>query len=337
MLAELTIKNFAIIDELTITFAPGLNIVTGETGAGKSIIIGAIALILGDRAATDLIRTGAEVAEVEALFQLREGEGRISVLEEWGMDAGEEILIKRVIARSGKGRAYVNGHVVTLAMLTRLGEELVSLCGQHEHERLLVPEHHLEFLDTYEGLMPTLQVYKELYQDVQALDARIAATREELRNREQTRELFSFQLREIEDVNPQVGEDVALEEERRILVNSRRLQELALGAYDGLYAGEKAALPRIKAVLEDVAEIKKIDPHLPVVSEELEGLYYQLEDLAFTLRDYGHRLPVDLGRLGEIDDRWERLSRLKKKYGGTIAAVIARREAILSALAEAER
>lgn len=336
MLTELTIRNFAIIDEVKINFARGLNIVTGETGAGKSIIIGAVALLLGDKASVDLIRTGEETAQVEALFNLRDSGKLTGLLTEWGMDEGEEVVIKRIVSRSGKSRAYVNGHPVTMAMLARLGEELVSICGQHEHQRLSVEESHLEYLDTYAGLVPVVADYTAFYHDVNALKTRIDTLREKKRNRQQAHELLSFQLKEIDELHPQPGEDVALEEEKRVLLNSRRLQELAISTYDALYGDEGAALQQIKKALEAVSEISKIDTRLPISLEEIQGLYYQLEDMAFTVRDYGKSLHFDAQRLEEIEDRLEHMGRLKKKYGGSIPAILARREEITAALVETE-
>ncbi len=325
MLTELTIRNFAIIDELRVAFAEGLNILTGETGAGKSIIIGAVNLLLGDRASGDMIRTSEDSATVEAFFDL-DGQGAIvGMLKEWGVHNGDELIVKRIISRSGKNRVYINGNAATLAMLSCLGESLMNICGQHEHQVLLKEENHVEILDEFGELIPLRREYVVVYQDVQAFKEKIREL-ENLNRRKLDREEFiKFQLGEIDDVNPQSGEDDRLAEERKILSNVQKLADLAGFAHEALYGGEGAILEKIRAVMDAVRDIRRIDARLAVSEEEFAANYYQIEETAFILRDYAKGLSFDPGRLEDIDERLERLGRLKRKHGGNLEAVLSKK------------
>lgn len=326
MLTELTIRNFAIIDELRIHFAEGLNIITGETGAGKSIIIGAVNLLLGDRASGDMIRTSEDTATVEAFFDLNRQEPVIERLEEWGLGNGQDLVIKRVISRSGKNRVYINGSAATLAMLSDLGESLLNICGQHEHQILLKEEHHIDMLDAYAGLWPLRRDYEDTYREVQAAQARVSQLESLNRNRLDREEFIRYQLREMTEVDPKAGEDENLMDERKILSSVQQLSDYAVKAYTMLYDGDGAVLEKMQTVMDAVREIRRIDQRLNLPEEDLTAQYYQLEEMAFLLRDYAKGLTFDPGRLESIDDRLERLGRLKRKHGGALEDVLTKKE-----------
>ncbi len=326
MLTELNIKNLAIIDELNVTFAGGLNILSGETGAGKSIIIGAVSLLLGDRASSDLVRSPAESAVVEALFDVSGNEEVRKKLEEAGMDEGDELLLKRVVSREGRNRIYVNGSSATLGMLASLGELLVNICGQREHQVLLDADNHIDILDIFGALMSLRAEFYDLYTGWQALKKKLGEL--ETRNNEklQREELLRFQLDEIEKSDVKIGEDMALQDEKRILGNAQKLDEYATRAHDALYVAEGSVLERLGGVVDDIKEIRKIDPGLKISEEELESVFFNLEEISFVLRDYVKGITFDPARLEAIDDRIEYLGRLKRKYRATIIEDILRRK-----------
>jgi DNA repair protein RecN (Recombination protein N) len=334
MLTELNIRNFAIIDALHIAFSEGFNVISGETGAGKSIIIGAVSLLLGDRASADMIRTDEDAAVVEALFDLRENPALRTKLGELGLDARDELTIRRVISRSGKNRVYINGSPATLNTLSAVGESLLNICGQHEHQALLNADHHIDILDEFADLLPLRADYADVFRRVQALRERrrtLAGLREKRTERE---DYLRFQLREIADVGPSADEDAALRDEKKRVNNVQKLMDNAVHAHDRLYGKSGCILEELKRTLTEIREIREIDGQLKLQEQELDTLYFQLEDAAFTLRDYTRRLSFDPGRLAAVDDRIEVLGRLKRKHGGTIEAVLTRQAAMETELAE---
>ncbi len=334
MLTELNIRNFAIIDALHIAFSAGFNVISGETGAGKSIIVGAVSLLLGDRASADMIRTDEDAAVVEALFDLRENPALRTKLGELGLDARDELTIRRVISRSGKNRIHINGSPATLGILSAVGESLMNICGQHEHQALLNADHHIDILDEFADLLPLRADYADAFRRMQALRERrrtLAGLREKRAERE---DYLRFQLREIADVGPSAGEDAALSDEKKRLNNVQKLMDHAAHAHDRLYGKSGCILEELKRTLAEIREIKEIDSRLKLQEQELDALYFQLEDAAFTLRDYTRRLSFDPGRLAAVDDRIEVLGRLKRKHGGTIEAVLTRQAAMETELHE---
>ncbi len=322
------IRNFAIIDELKIRFSPGLNVLSGETGAGKSIIVGAVSLLLGDRASSDQIRTSEDSAVVDALFDISDNDRLKESLRSRGFDAGEELLIKRVVSRSGKNRIYINGSLANLNMLSSLSESLVNICGQHEHQVLLNPDNHLDILDEFGGLTPLSTEFAGLFREYSSLKADLENLKSSAEQRIQTEEFLKFQLREIEEARISVGEDVSLAEERKIIQSSGKLKEYAEGAYETLYGGEGSVLASLSRVVRDIREIQKIDPSLKISPQELDSVLFGLEEAALALRDYFEKVSFDPARLDEIEERLEYLGRLKRKYGGTLDRVLEKREEI---------
>jgi len=328
MLTDLSIKNFAIIDELNVAFTKGMNVVSGETGAGKSIIIGAVSLLLGDRASSDFVRSSENSAVVEALFDVSDNEDIRKKLREAGMGETGELVLKRVVSRGGRNRIYINGNLATLGMLSSLGESLVNICGQREHQVLLNAENHIDILDKFGGLMPLRAEFAGLYSDWQVLRSKLDELKTRNDEKREREELLRFQLDEIEKSDLRIGEDLSLQDEKRILANAKKLDEYAGEAHDVLYVREGSVLEKLDGVVGNIKEIRKIDPGLKISEEELESAFFNLEEIAFALRDYVKSITFDPARLEEIDDRLEYLGKLKRKYGETIENILKRKEKI---------
>ncbi|OPY07419.1 MAG: DNA repair protein RecN [Syntrophaceae bacterium PtaB.Bin038] len=322
MLKELGITNFAIIDRLSLGFQEGLNVLSGETGAGKSILIGAIGLLLGDRASTDLIRSEEDAAVVEAVFDIGASPALKARLQEMGFHPGREIVVKRVVSRSGKNRVYVDGNLATVAMLGEISEALVNICSQHEHQVLLDPESHIDILDEFGNLTAERLRFSALYDEFQKLRQKRDDLAAKNRNRAEREEFLRFQIGEIEKTAPRPGEDAALQEERRILANAAKLAELARDSWEALYGSEESVLGALARVAARIRDIRRIDPGFAVSEDEMKSLTILVEDAARALRDYLGKIPSDPSRLEEVEDRLEALGRLKKKYGGSIEGVL---------------
>lgn len=328
MLTDLNIKNFAIIDSLHVAFQPGLTILTGETGAGKSIIIDAVNLILGGRGSADLIRTGAEDATVEALFDLTGEEGLLSRLAELGIETEGEFLIKRVVARSGKNRVFIGGGLSTIAVLADVTRELINIYGQHESQTLLRPENHLALLDGFAGLDSLRGDFATIHGEFRGVKAEIMRLEEGERDAARQLDLLSYQSTEIGAAALFLGEEEELERERQLLVHGEKLLANSQGAYDLLYGSDTSILGQLRQVTTAVADIQRIDPALADLHESLQGAALQLEDGALALRDYATRVESDPVRLQTVDDRLDLIGRLKKKYAPTVEEIIAFKEQV---------
>ncbi len=328
MLNDLSIKNFAIIDELHVSFGEGLNVISGETGAGKSIIIGAVSLLLGDRATTDLIRSQADAATVEALFNVAGNDELKEKIAAMGFADGEELIIRRIISRTGKNKALINGQMATLANLSAISESLINICGQHEHQVILNAENHIDILDEFGGSLPFRTSYAEAYNQYIQIRNKIEKLENLRRGREEKADLFKFQLKEIQDINPQPAEDTTLADEKKVLVNAQKLMDWANHAYDLLYGEKDSAVVKLKEVQNQVKEIKNIDAHLKLAPADIEGSFIALQEAALALRDYSKNLFFDPERLAAIDERLEMLGRLKRKHGGSLESVLAKKQEI---------
>jgi DNA repair protein RecN (Recombination protein N) len=327
MLTDLSIKNVAIIDSLRVSFSPGLTVLTGETGAGKSIIIDAVNLLLGGRASSDLIRTGEEEASVEALFQVEARPEVVAALTAAGIDCDGELVVKRTVARSGRNRVFLNGSLATTALLAEVSRQLVNIYGQHEAQNLTRPEQHLLLLDSYAGLVELRNRFAALhgaYRETLAEIDRLAAGERETAQR---LDLLAFQVEEIGAAKLVPGEEVELEQERNILAHGEKLLARSQAAYELLYDGEVTVLGSLRQIQSALAEGAAIDSSLAPLQEAVGSAYAQLEDTALSLRDYVSRIDADPARLQAADDRLDCLRRLKKKYGTTIAEVLAWQEA----------
>lgn len=321
MLRFLKVRHLAVIEQVEVEFGPGFNVLTGETGAGKSILVEGIGLLVGGRASSDLIRTGEDVASVQAVFD--------------GPD-GQELIIRREINAQGRSRAFINDDVVTTAALKEMGRRLVGLQGQHEHQQLLDPAGHLAVVDAFGalgGMREGVAVAWQAWRDAQdALDR----TKMDARERAARIELLSFQLDEIEKVSPRPGEDDALAAERQVLSNAERLTRLSAEAYTALYDGDGAALASLGVVWKRLAELSDVDPRFAVYLEMRDAIKPQLEEVAHFLRSYAAGIEDSPERLQGVEDRLSALERLKRKHGPSLdevnakwAALKAERDALL--------
>jgi DNA repair protein RecN (Recombination protein N) len=337
MLIELRIKHFAIIDELNLSFSKGLNILTGETGAGKSIILNGVHLLLGDKSTEEWIRSPEEEASVEALFDISGNREVKEKIEDKGLylqGAGEEdsLLIRRVISRSSRGKVFINGNMATLGVLSEVGEGLLSIYGQHEHQTLQRVEIHIDILDEFGGLLDLREGFQKQYQEFVSLSEEAERIRGEKERRTKERELMVFQSREIGASGIQIGEEESLKEERTILTHAKKLMDFAHVTEETIYSEEGSAIERIQKILNQGREMAAIDPSLSQPLKALESTLIQLEETAFALRDYSKRVEINPMRLDEIENRLEEIDRLKRKYGPTIEAVLTFKHRIDEAL-----
>jgi DNA repair protein RecN (Recombination protein N) len=322
MLTDLTIKNVAIIDTLRITFKAGLTVLTGETGAGKSIIIDAVGLIMGSRASSDLIRSGEEDATVEALFDISAMPEIRQILLEAGFDCEDELLIKRSLSRAGKNRIFINNGMSTLALLSDIAPRLINIYGQHDSQTLLKPENHLRLLDAFAGLDGKRQGFSQLFSRLAALRERIDGLESEEREAERRLDLLSYHSEEIAKAELKAGEEEQLEEQRKLLANAEKLGITSNEAFERLYGGDGAILGQLRRISGSIFDLATIDQSLKELASSLEGTYLQLEDAAITLRDYASRIEADPATLQLTDDRLDLISKMKKKYAPTVEEVL---------------
>lgn len=328
MLTELSIKNVAIIDTLNIPFQSGLTVLTGETGAGKSIIIDAVGLIMGGRASAELIRSGEDEAVVEALFDLSNLAELKEFLAESGFDCDGELLVKRLISRGGKNRIFINGSMATQSLLTDISRRLINIYGQHESQTLLKPDNQLLLLDAFAETMLLREEFAQFHQKLQATRERLLHLDEEEREVARRLDLLSYQSEEIAASALKPGEDTDLEEQRTLLANAGKLGSASALAFERLYDGNNALLGDLRRINASVNEIAGIDYALHEIALSLENAYLQLEDAAISLRDYSSKIETDPVSLQEIDDRLDLIGKMKKKYGTTIEDILAYKDRI---------
>jgi DNA repair protein RecN (Recombination protein N) len=326
MLTHLAINDFAIIDALSVSFSGGSNILSGETGAGKSIIINAVNLIVGGRASPDLIRTGADRAVVEALFQVPAESPLSRLLADMDIPFNGEVLIKRTISKEGKSRVRINGSLATLHMLSQLGPHLISVSGQNEHQVLLRPDNHLFILDDFGDLTKERLTFTGLYRDYYAHKERLEKLRDDLQKEEEQRELTQFQIQEIEEAKLVPGEDIGLEEERRRLMHAETLMDIVFKGYHTLYEKDESVLSILSLLTKEMGKGVSMDSNLDHFKKELESVELRVEDLALELRNFYAKLRVDPKRLEAVEERLQLIRRLKKKYGSTIEEILSFKE-----------
>ncbi len=330
MLVQLRVTDYALIEDLTLNFNPGLNILSGETGAGKSIVIGAMNLLLGERAAADQIRQGRETAAVEGIISCDSGlRTRIDrLLEEAGIAGGDELIVAREVFRTGRSVARVNGRAVPVSFLRELGQLLIDLHGQHQHQSLLRPERHIELLDSFGGteLDGAAGKVSSLYSRWREKRKELSALGENSAERERNIDILSFQLREIREAELQAGEDLELSRREKILANAEKLCTLTARAYADIYAGEdgedgspvEALFDRLNRSAALITEAAGLDPKLEPLLDLLGTASAQLEEVSHELRDYRAGFEFEPDELSAIQDRLNRVNNLKRKYGGTI-------------------
>jgi DNA repair protein RecN (Recombination protein N) len=321
MLRFLSIKRLAVIDAVDVEFEPGLNVLTGETGAGKSILVEAVGLLLGGRASGDLVRTGEDVATIEAIFE----------------SGGEELLVRREITSQGRSRAYINGELATAGALRDLSRRLIELHGQHEHHTLLDPVTHLDVVDAFGGLGRLTDTTAATFEGWRAVRDDLARARKTLTEREARQELVTFQLGELARaaiVSPE--EDTELAAARHVLANAERVERLCEEGYASLYESDGAVLSGLGQVWRRVSDLAAIDARFQPYLEARDGIKSQLEDLALFLRRYADGIEASPARLQQLEERLALLERLKRKYGPTLAACIEKRDALRLELAALE-
>jgi DNA repair protein RecN (Recombination protein N) len=322
MLQEICIRNFAIIQNLSIRLKAGLTVLSGETGAGKSIIINAVNLLLGSRASATLIRTGADSAELEALFRIAPESHAAGIMKQRGYDPQEGLLVRRIISRNDRHRIYINGRLATMQVLTEITAGLASISGQHAHQGLLKEDQHLLILDRFGGLLNFRRKYQACYRELLPLIAREKdLLRRRARQREQM-ELLKFQREEIESAHVLPKEDQDLEKELMRLKNGQMLFQTVRQCVDQLYGIDGAVFERLGQMGKDLAGCAAVDAQLKVRADEMETLSYGVEDLTSSLRDYLNRIDLDPQQLEWVEERLDTLNKLKRKYGGSLEAVL---------------
>jgi DNA repair protein RecN (Recombination protein N) len=324
MLRFLSVRHLAVIDRVDVEFEPGLNVLTGETGAGKSILVEAIDLLIGGRASADLVRTGEDHATIQAIFEVPVANGR----------ASRDVIVRREISAQGRSRAFIDDALATAGALKDFGASALSLHGQHEHQSLVDPADHAELLDAFANHGALCEGVASAYDDWRTAADGLQRTQLSDREKRARMEIAAFQLDEIDRVAPTAGEDESLGAERQVLANADRLSRLSSEAYSALYEGDTAALSALAGVWKRVHDLAALDGRAAAYLESRDEITTRLEDLAFFLRDYRARLEASPDRLQQVEDRLAAIERLMRRYGPALADVIARRETLKAELDE---
>ncbi len=323
MLEFLSIKGFAIIDEVDLPFEPGLTVLTGETGAGKSIIVDALQVVLGDKVDSSVVRTGQASARVEATFSYNPNNHTASKLaEDDGPSSSNQFVVVREVRREGRGRASVNGSMTTVPSLRELGNGLVDLHGQHEHQSLLKTSHHLDALDAFAGSLSLRQEYLDLFEELSKVRRQILNLEKGSQDRHARTDYLRYVVKELEGADLSPDEEEKLAEEERILGSAEKLLHDAASALESLYQGEDSAADRTRSAAGSLGALVDTDARLGEIVELVEGAGTQIDEAAHLLRDYTSRVQTDPRRLEEIGDRLSLLQNLKKKYGPTLEKVL---------------
>ena len=329
MILGLTLKNFTIIEDLSVGLSSGLNIITGETGAGKSVIVDAINIILGDKASPDNIKSGKEEAHIEALFDISSDEVIQERLKSSGFDISSgELRIKRVIYPNARSRVFINGSLSTLTLLSTITQGLVDIFNQHEHQSLLKEENHLKILDNFGETANEVSRLREQYQNYLETKKELDDLIQSQKDRFEKEDYLKYQLSEIDGAELQLREDEKLEAEKLKLINTERLNSTTQGAYDILYESESSILGSLQRVSDDLLNSAKIDSTLAEIGQSIEKGRLQIQDAAFSLRDYNSELTHDSGRLDIVEDRIHLIGDLKRKYGESVSQIILKRDEI---------
>jgi DNA repair protein RecN (Recombination protein N) len=328
MLSELSIKNFAIIDDIKIKFADGLTILSGETGAGKSLLIQAVNLLLGARASSKIIRTGCESAILEAFFDIKENSHSAEIMKKNDYDPSEGLIIRRIISANDKHKIYINNKRSAISFLSAVTENLASISAQHSNQKLLKEANHLLILDKFAGLNELVEeikiVFKELETEVFKLNELIS-----LKNRRSEHlDFLKFQLKEITDINPLLKEDSKLEQEITILKNAENLYKMLSESIEALYLKEGSAVEKLAYAEKNIKNAAAIDDKLADNADKVTDIKYRIEDIISDLRIYTDKMSIDEKRLETAENRVYELLKLKKKYGGTIASVFKKKNDI---------
>jgi DNA repair protein RecN (Recombination protein N) len=320
MLQFLNISNIALIDDMQVEFESGLNLLTGETGSGKSIIVDALGLLIGGRFSSDLIKSGADRGSIEGLFSVTPNPDLEQLLENAGFGASNELIIRRELSATGRNKIFINNQLATQSLLRDLRPYLVDIHGQGDQQTLFNPETHLEILDAFAGNTSLRSDVAEAYGAWTRLRRELDSLRHDEAEKFQLVDTLKCQIAELERAQLSPGEDEKLEEEKRRLANVEKLTTLCQASYSRIYEDDEAAVARVRHTLKDVEELAEYESSFRDYLEGIETARAVLEDLSFSLRDFADRLEFSPSRLAEIEDRLAELSRLKRKYGGSIAA-----------------
>lgn len=336
MLRSLLIKNYALIEEIAVDFTAGFTVITGETGAGKSILIDALGLLLGERASSEMVRSGAEKAVVEGVFDVTGIDRIAGILRANENETSDELIVRRELSVKGTSRCFVNDSPVSVALLKEIGDVLVDLHGQHDHQSLLRPETHIEFLDAFGGYGRDIDGYNASFRALTALTAKKRELQEQEDQLKAKRSLFEFQIKEIDAVGPKEGEEEHLEAERKILENTERLTELTGGIHQFLYESESSVRDALAKARKMMEQLGDIDASFSEAVTELRSAEVSVDEVSKQVQQYASRIEFNPERLEEIRERLGALSILKKKYGGSLEALIAFRAKIGEELSFAE-
>lgn len=328
MLKTLLIKDYALIENIEVRFERGLNIITGETGAGKSILIGAMGLLLGERASIEVVRKGAEKSIVEGIFEVASNKKVKRFCEQNELDFADELIVRREVSLKGTNRCFLNDSPVTLNLIKEVGDLLVDLHGQHEHQSLLRTETHIEMLDGFANLDVGLAEYGKNYHELNSLQRELRELLEKENALKEKKELYQFQIKEIDAVDPQIDEEVKLEQELNILENSEKLLSITTDIYSVLYENEESITDQLGAVKHKLAEIERIDKSFGESLTNFDSALALLNEVSDFVRSYKDKIDLEPERLEEIRERLGSIILLKKKYGGSIKSIIDHRQKI---------
>jgi len=336
MLKTLYIKDYALLEQISIEFEKGLNIITGETGAGKSILIDALSLLLGERASNEVIRKGAEKAIVEGIFSADNNKKIDQLLEQNEIEKCEELIVRRELSLKGANRCFLNDTPVALTVIKEVGNLLVDLHGQHEHQSLLRTETHIEFLDEFGNLEQLLSDYKKDYDRLHAWQKDLSELRSKENLLKEKKDLYEFQRKEIETVSPVEKEDESLASELHILENSEKLLELTSAIYRELYDSEKSIYDSLISVQQNMNALARIDKTFSETSGELHSVIAVINDVTDVVRKYNAQIELEPQKLEEFRSRFQAINLLKKKYGGSLPALFEHYEKIINEIKLAE-
>ena len=324
MLLEISIKNFAIIQSISLNFEEGMTVLTGETGAGKSIIIDAMNMMLGARATTDVIRHGAPKAEIEGLFSLENSRILQEIFDEQGLELSDEIIIRREILQNGRSISRVNGQMVNLSVLKAIGQQLVDIHGQHDQEELMRPHRHIQMLDEFGDaeFFELKEAYQTSFDDYRQMRKQVLDIKKNQLEHKARIEMLEFQMAEIEAANLKAGEDVILNQERDKLLNHKNIADTLTNAYSMLDNEEFSSLANVRSAMNDMEGLEEYDPDYREISSSLSETYYVLEDITKRLESIIDDLDFDGNRLMQVESRLDLIHTITRKYGGSVDDVL---------------
>ena len=324
MLLEISIKNFAIIESISLNFEQGMTVLTGETGAGKSIIIDAMNMMLGARATTEVIRHGAPKAEIEGLFSIESNRALEEIFDEQGLELSDEIIIRREILQNGRSISRVNGQMVNLSVLRTIGQQLVDIHGQHDQEELMRPHRHIQMLDEFgdASFFELKEAYQTSFDNYRRMRKQVLDIKKNQQEHKARIEMLEFQMAEIEAANLKAGEDVTLNQERDRLLNHKQIADTLTNAYSMLDNEEFSSLANVRSAMNDMESLEEFDPEYREISSSLSESYYVLEDITKRLESIIDDLDFDGNRLMQVESRLDLIHTITRKYGGSVDDVL---------------